>query len=74
MFGIPDEEFGESVKAVVQPAEGVEGSEALEQELIAWCKEHLSSVKSPRSIDFDPQLPRMDNGKLYKKQVRARYL
>lgn len=74
VFGIPDEEFGESVKAVVQPADDVKGNAALEQELIAWCKENLSSVKAPRSIDFDPNLPRMDNGKLYKKQVRARYL
>lgn len=74
VFGIPNQEFGEEVKAVVQPEDmGLAGPE-LERELIAWCREHLSHVKCPRSIDFTEALPRMDNGKLYKQKLRDEYL
>lgn len=74
VFGIPNEAFGEEVKAVVQLVDGVEPSLALEAELISYCKEVLASLKCPRSIDFLDALPREDNGKLYKKQLVARYL
>ena len=53
VFGVPNEEMGEEVKAVVQPADLSEAGPALEAELIAYCKENMSSIKSPRSIDFE---------------------
>jgi acyl-CoA synthetase (AMP-forming)/AMP-acid ligase II len=73
VIGVPHPDFGEEVKAVVQALNPADAGPTLEQELLAFCKQHLSTIKCPRSVDFDPQLPRMDNGKLYKKQVRARY-
>lgn len=72
-FGIQNEEFGEEVKAVVQPAKMSEAGADLEQELIAFCKEHLSSIKCPQSIDFDAELPRHPTGKLYKRLLKDRY-
>ncbi len=74
VFGIPNEAFGEEVKAVVQPVAGLEGSPELEAELIAYCKQSLAGLKCPRTIDFDAKLPREDNGKLYKKALKDRYL
>lgn len=73
VFGVPNEEFGEEVKAVVQPTAGVHGSSFLESELITWCREQISPVKVPRSIDFSNELPRLDNGKLYKKKIADQY-
>jgi acyl-CoA synthetase (AMP-forming)/AMP-acid ligase II len=73
VFGIPNAEMGEEVKAVVQPVADVEPGEALAGELRAWCEGRLARFKLPRSIDFDAQLPRLDNGKLYKKALRDRY-
>ena len=73
MIGVPDEEFGESVKAVVHPVDMTVAGPGLEAELIAWCRERLSRVKCPRSIDFDDALPRQENGKLYKRLLRDRY-
>ncbi|MBE8190652.1 MAG: AMP-binding protein [Alphaproteobacteria bacterium] len=73
VFGIPNEDFGEEVKAVVQPANWGDSGAALEEELIAFCKEHLSAIKCPRSIDFDQELPRHPTGKLYKRLLRDRY-
>jgi len=73
VFGIPDEDFGETVKAVVQPVDFEQAGPELEQMLIAYCREVLSSVKCPRSIDFDPALPREANGKLYKRLLKDRY-
>jgi long-chain acyl-CoA synthetase len=72
-IGIPDEEWGEAVKAVVQPAEGVSGSPELAAELVAFCRERLAHFKCPRSIDFTPQLPREDTGKIYKRVLREQY-
>ena len=69
VFGIPDSDFGESVFAVVQPAAGVEVDETTEMELIEWMRERLSGIKIPRKIEFKDQLPRMDNGKLYKRHL-----
>jgi acyl-CoA synthetase (AMP-forming)/AMP-acid ligase II len=73
VFGVPNDEFGEEVKAVVQPAAGVVAGPELEAELIAYCKAHLASYKCPRTIEFDPDLPRDPNGKLYKRRIRERY-
>jgi acyl-CoA synthetase (AMP-forming)/AMP-acid ligase II len=73
VFGVPDLEMGEEVKAVVQPMAGAEPGEALAAELQAWCEGRLAHYKWPRSIDFDAQLPRLDNGKLYKTALRERY-
>ncbi len=73
VFGVPNEDFGEEVKAVVQPADGVEGSPELERELIAFCREKLADVKCPRSIDFRDELPRHPTGKLYKRLLKDEY-
>ena len=73
VFGVPNDDLGEEVKAVVQLVAGVEPGEALEEELLAWTKERLSLFKCPRTIDFDPQLPRLPTGKLYKRVLRDRY-
>ena len=73
VFGVPNEEFGEEVKAVVQPRDMAHAGKALEQELIAFCREHLSAIKCPRSIDFEAELPRHPTGKLYKRLLRDRY-
>ncbi len=73
VFGIPNDDMGEEVKAVVQPVDGTDAGAALAEELDAWCEERLAGFKRPRSYDFVEQLPRLDNGKLYKK-VAARPL
>jgi acyl-coenzyme A synthetase/AMP-(fatty) acid ligase len=73
VFGVPNDEMGEEVKAVVQPADGVEGTPDLERELIAYCKEHLASYKCPRSVDFRGELPRHPTGKLYKRLLKDEY-
>ncbi len=73
VFGIPNDEFGEEVKAVVQPAHWRDATEEVAQELIEWCKERLSAVKVPRTVDFMEELPRMENGKLYKRHLMDSY-
>ena len=73
VFGVPNVEFGEEVKAVVQPMDGVASDDAFAQELMRFCQEHLAKYKCPRSIDFDPALPRLPTGKLYKRVLRDRY-
>jgi long-chain acyl-CoA synthetase len=73
VFGVPNEDLGEEVKAVVQPVAGVVTDDALADELIAFCREHLASIKCPRSIDFEAELPRLPTGKLYKRGLRDRY-
>jgi len=73
VIGVPNEEFGEEVKAVVQPADWQEAGPALAEELIAYCRERLSPIKCPRSVDFEPELPRHPTGKLYKRLIRDRY-
>ena len=73
VFGIPNEEFGEEVKAVVQLLNPAEASSELSESLRDWVRERLSKIKTPRTIDFTPELPRMDNGKLYKKRLVEQY-
>ncbi|MFP5328222.1 MAG: AMP-binding protein [Acidimicrobiia bacterium] len=73
VFGVPNEDFGEEVKAVVQPREMSEASDDLARELIAYCKEHLAGFKCPRSVEFMEELPRHPTGKLYKRLIRDKY-
>lgn len=73
VIGIPNEEMGEEVKAVVQLVEGQEPCEKLRNELIELTRERLAHYKCPRSLDFDPQLPRLPTGKLYKRLLKDRY-
>ncbi len=69
VFGVPCEEFGESVKAVVQPVNWADATDEVAIELLEWLRERLSHIKLPRVIEFDEQLPRLDNGKLYKRRL-----
>ncbi|MEQ1808470.1 MAG: acyl-CoA synthetase [Terricaulis sp.] len=73
VFGVPNEDFGEEVKAVVAPVDWNDAGDALARELDAFCREHLSAIKCPRSYDFERELPRHDTGKLHKKALRERY-
>jgi acyl-CoA synthetase (AMP-forming)/AMP-acid ligase II len=73
VFGVPDEEMGEQVKAVVQPVDWAAAGPDLEQELLTFCRDGLAHFKCPRSIDFEPELPRHETGKLYKRLLRDRY-
>ena len=73
VIGVPNEEFGEEVKAVVQPMNWNEADDALAETLIDFCRENLAAIKCPRSVDFDKELPRHPTGKLYKRLVRDRY-
>jgi long-chain acyl-CoA synthetase len=73
VFGVPNQEFGEEVKAVVQPRDMSEAGPDLEHELIAYCRERLSHLKCPKSVDFERELPRHPTGKLYKRLLRDRY-
>jgi len=73
VFGVPNPDLGEEVKAVVQPMPGIEPGPALAEELIAFCSQSLSRQKVPRSIDFEDELPRLPTGKLYKRLLRDRY-
>jgi long-chain acyl-CoA synthetase len=73
VFGIPHEDWGEEIKAVVQPAEGVEADDALRDEIFAFCQDRLAKFKRPKTIDFLPELPRDPSGKLYKRKLRDPY-
>jgi long-chain acyl-CoA synthetase len=73
VFGLPDPEMGEYVHAVVQPANGVEGSPELAEELLRYARERLARYKVPRVIDFRAELPRLPTGKLYKQGLRDEY-
>jgi long-chain acyl-CoA synthetase len=73
VFGVPNDEFGEEVKAVVQPVDGVETGPELAAELIDDCRARLATYQCPRTVEFDPDLPRDPNGKLYKRRIRERY-
>ena len=73
VFGVPNEDFGEEVKAVVQPVDMALAGPELERELIEFCRQHLSHIKCPRSVDFEAELPRHPTGKLYKRLLKDRY-
>ena len=73
VFGVPNADLGEEVKAVVQPITGIRPDADLAEELIAFCREHLAHIKCPRSVDFEEELPRLPTGKLYKRLLRDRY-
>jgi long-chain acyl-CoA synthetase len=73
VFGVPNADLGEEVKAVVQPMPGIAPGPELADELIQFCSQSLSRQKVPRSIDFEDQLPRLPTGKLYKRLLRDRY-
>ena len=73
MIGVPSAEFGEEVKAVVQPLAMSDAGDALADDLTAFAREHLSGIKVPRSIDFMEALPRHPTGKLYKRLLKDRY-
>ncbi|MFY8114238.1 MAG: AMP-binding protein [Rhabdaerophilum sp.] len=73
VIGIPNEEFGEEVKAVVQLVDGQEPNEDLSSELVAFCRKRLSAIKCPRTVDFRKEFPRSPTGKLLKRQIRDDY-
>jgi long-chain acyl-CoA synthetase len=73
VIGVPHPEMGEEVKAVIQPKCWDDAGPELASRLIAYCRASLSPLKCPRSIDFDPALPRHETGKLYKQEIRKRY-
>ncbi|MCG8590542.1 MAG: acyl-CoA synthetase [Proteobacteria bacterium] len=73
VFGIPNDDWGEEVKAVVEPADGVEPGEALSDEIFAFLEGRLAKMKTPRSIDYIDAMPRDPNGKLYKRKLRDPY-
>jgi long-chain acyl-CoA synthetase len=70
VFGVPHPDWGEEIKAVVQPAPGIEPSEELTAELLAYARERLAKFKLPRTIDYIEEMPRDPNGKLYKRKLR----
>jgi long-chain acyl-CoA synthetase len=73
VFGAPNEEMGEEVKAVVQLMPGFEPGASMEAELIGFCRDRLAHHKCPRSVDFEGKLPRTPTGKLFKGPLRDRY-
>jgi long-chain acyl-CoA synthetase len=73
VFGIPDEEWGEQVKAAVELADGYEASDDLAAELLEFARTRVAGYKVPRSVDFEDELPRHPTGKLYTRLLRARY-
>jgi fatty-acyl-CoA synthase len=73
VFGVPDDEMGQSVKAVVQTVDPGDATEAFGMELLIWLRGHLAHYKCPRSISFEAQLPRTDAGKLYKQELVDKY-
>lgn len=73
VFGVPNEEFGEEVKAVVEPVNWADATDETAFEIMEWLRERISHIKMPRSLDFHPELPRMDNGKMYKRRLVEEY-
>jgi len=73
VFGIPDEEMGEQVKAVVQTIDPADATPEFGEELLAWLRDRLAHYKCPKSISFEAQLPRTDTGKLYKQELIKKY-
>jgi len=73
VFGVPHEEFGETVQAVVEPMNWADATDEVAIELMEWLRDRLSHIKVPRALDFREKLPRMDNGKLYKRHLVEEY-
>jgi acyl-CoA synthetase (AMP-forming)/AMP-acid ligase II len=73
VVGVPDDQMGEAVKAVVQTVPGISAGPGLEAELLNYAREHLAHYKCPRSVDFLEELPRLPTGKLYKRLIKDRY-
>jgi fatty-acyl-CoA synthase len=73
VFGIPDDEMGQCVKGVVQTVDAADATDAFADELLTWLRDRLSHYKCPRSISFEPQLPRTDTGKLFKQELIKKY-
>jgi long-chain acyl-CoA synthetase len=73
VFGIPDDEMGQSVKGVVQTVDPADATDELAAELLDWLRDRLAHYKCPRSISFELQLPRTDIGKLYKQELVRKY-
>ena len=73
VFGVPNDDFGEEVKAVVQPKDWNDVGPDFEAELIEFCRAHIAHLKCPRSVDFDKELPRHPTGKLFKRLLRDKY-
>ena len=73
VIGVPHPEFGEAVKAVIEPKNWADANDAFAEKLMAYCREHLAHLKCPRSVDFRESLPRHANGKLYKRHLMNEY-
>jgi long-chain acyl-CoA synthetase len=73
VIGVPDDEWGESVRAVVEVGDGFVPGDALGDELVAFCRERLAGYKCPRSVEFRDELPRTETGKLQKRLIRDEY-
>ena len=73
VIGVPDADMGEEMKAVIQPVDWADATDSFGREIMEHCREKLGPIKTPKSIDFDKAIPRQENGKLYKRLLRARY-
>jgi long-chain acyl-CoA synthetase len=73
VIGVPNDDLGEEVKAVVQPADPAGAGPELADQLISFCRDHLAHFKCPRTVDFVDELPRLPTGKLYKRLLRDQY-
>jgi fatty-acyl-CoA synthase len=73
VFGIPDDDMGQSVKGAVQLVDHADAGDEFADELLIWLRERLAHFKCPRSISFEEQLPRTDTGKLYKQSLIDKY-
>ena len=73
VIGVPDKEYGEAVKAVVELKDGVVPGQALADDILAYCRSHLSKYKCPKTVDFTGALPRLPTGKLLKRELRKQY-
>ena len=73
VFGVPDPDMGEQVKAVVQLTDSSKAGPEMERELIAYCRSQLASLKCPKTVDFVESLPRDITGKMMKRELRASY-
>ncbi len=73
VFGVPDDEWGETVKAIVQLQPGLAQSETIRADIMAFLDSRLARMKQPKTLDFTDALPRDDNGKLYKRRLRDPY-